>query len=112
MIPFEITTSSGDRMRYLLAGMILMVLGGCDFIGGADTLVRGSNNIIARDADSDVVAKALAEFEVVPAVTDEELVTIYQTIREAALDGDLKAIQVMLRLAAIQRAPVEEEVEE
>lgn len=99
-------------MRYLVAGMVLMALCGCDFIGGADTLVRGSNNIIARDADSDVVAKVLAEFEAVPEVTDEELVTIYETIREGALDGDLKAIQVMLRLAAIQRAPAEEETEE
>ena len=92
-------------MRNLWFGLVLLACGGCDFIGGAETLVRGSNNFIANDASADVVAHELARFDNVPAVTDEELLTIYATIHAKALEGDLDAARVLLRLASIQRAP-------
>jgi hypothetical protein len=99
-------------MRYMLVGLVLAAMGGCDFIGGADTLVRGSDNLIVAEGSSDAVAKALSEFETIPLVTDEELAALYATIHEAAMAGDLEAIGVVLRLAAIQRAPEEQDEDE
>ena len=99
-------------MRMFIACFTLVFLTGCDFIGGAETLVRGSNNFISRDGDADTVAYALSRLEGTPAVTDEELVDIYANIRGRALAGDLDAARVMLQLAAIQRTPDPEEDEE
>lgn len=87
---------------------LLMVLAGCDFIGGADTLVRGSHNIIAKDDAAELVARDLAALEAVPQVTDQELVAIYGTIRERAMAGELDAVRVLARLAALQRSAAEE----
>jgi hypothetical protein len=99
-------------MRSVLVILLMAALAGCDFIGGAETLVRGSNNVIAKDGNSEAVARALAEFEAIPQVPDEELLAIYESIRASAAAGDLESAQVILRLAAIQRAPEEEEGEE
>jgi len=95
-------------MRYTLLGLALIACSGCDFIGGADTLIRGSHNFIARDGNAEAVAKSLAEFESVPPVSDEDLLVIYSTLRTEARAGNLEAIQVMLRLASIQRAAAAE----
>ena len=97
-------------MRQALLAGVLMVLAGCDFIGGADTLVRGSHNFISKDGVQDALGKALSEFENIPQVSDEELLTLYGSILAKALEGDLDATLVVLRLAAIQRQPeIEEE---
>lgn len=99
-------------MRMLIACITLVLLTGCDFIGGAETLVRGSNNFISGDGDADTVAYALSRLEGTPVVTDEELTNIYANIRSRALAGDLDASRVMLQLAAFQRAPDPEEDED
>ena len=91
-------------MRIVIT-LVLLALAGCDFIGGADTLIRGSNNVIGGDRDAAVVADALADFPTVPAVSDEDLLAIYGSIRDAARAGDLQAAQVLLKLAALQRDP-------
>lgn len=57
----------------------------------------------------DRVAVALADFEATPQVTDEELQALYENIREAALAGDMDATLVVLKVATIQRRPVEPE---
>jgi hypothetical protein len=98
-------------MRWVLLGLALVALGGCEFIGGGETVVRGSDNLIVSDGSSEVVARALSELDTTPPVTDEELREIYVTIRDAAREGNLEAVQVVLRLAAIQRAPKEDETE-
>lgn len=38
-----------------------------------------------------------------PAVTDEELLEVYASIRQRARDGDLQAALVVLKVAALQR---------
>ncbi|MGE0621064.1 MAG: hypothetical protein AB7I04_21730 [Pseudomonadales bacterium] len=95
-------------MRQLPFLALLVVLAGCDFIGGADTLVRGSHNFIAKDDAAELVARDLAALEAVPAVTDEELLAIYDTIRSRAMAGELDAVRVLARLAALQRTDEEE----
>jgi hypothetical protein len=91
-------------MKLFLLGLTLLLASGCDFIGGADTLIRGSNNFIARAGDSEAVARAMAELDAIPEVTDDELQSIYAVIRQRAAEGDLEAVQVILRLAAFQRS--------
>ena len=95
-------------MRQLPLMTLLMVLAGCDFIGGADTLVRGSHNFIARDDAPEMVARDLAALDTVPEVTDEDLAAIYGMIRERALAGELDAVRVLARLAALQRSEEDE----
>ena len=92
-------------MRPVLLAAVVGLLSACDFVGGADTLVRGSNNFIGEDAGSAAVAVALAELEATPMVTDEEVAEIYAAIRARAMEGDLASAQVLLKLAAIQRMP-------
>jgi len=94
-------------MRQLPFLALLLVLAGCDFIGGADTLVRGSHNFIGKDDAPELVARDLSALPAVPAVTDEDLVVIYGKIREQALAGELDAVRVLARLAALQRADEE-----
>lgn len=96
----------------IFAGAVLMLLAGCDFIGGADTLVRGSNNFISKEGEAAAVAYALARLETTPEVTDADLAAIYANIRERALAGELDATRVMLQLARMQRAPDAEETDE
>lgn len=92
--------------------LLMVVLAGCDFIGGAETLVRGSHNVIARDDAPELVARDLAALDAVPEVTDEDLLAIYGTIRERAMAGDLDAVRVLARLAALQRSDEEEAAED
>ena len=96
-------------MRLLMTVLLATLLAGCDFIGGAETLVRGSHNFVGEDGSAGSVAFALARLEGTPVVTDEELAEIYAVIREQALAGDLSSAQVLLQLAAIQRTPEPEE---
>ncbi|MEM8769942.1 MAG: hypothetical protein AAGE43_21105 [Pseudomonadota bacterium] len=96
-------------MRHLTIAVLLLGLGGCEFTGGAETLVRGSNNFVAREAGPDSVAFALSQLDSTPEVTDAEIRQIYDSIQARALDGDLEAVRVVLRLAEIQRTPPEDE---
>ena len=89
-------------MRSLLL-VVLVVLSGCEFTGGAEILVRGENNRVFMDPTIDEIAEQLAAFETTPLVTDAELAAIYERIREQALGGDLQASLVMLNIAASQR---------
>jgi hypothetical protein len=100
-----------EVMRHLLLPVLLAALSGCDFIGGADTLVRGSNNFIGKDDAPELVARDLARLEAVPQVTDEELVALYDNIRTRALAGEIDAMRVLLHLAALQRSDEEEAAE-
>ena len=97
-------------MRYSILVLCLVVLVGCDFIGGADTIVKGNDNVVVADGIVDRVAAELAGFDTTPTVTDEDLTAMFTTIRQSALEGDLSASLVMLKIASIQRQP--EDVEE
>ncbi len=94
-------------MRTVQLGLITVMLSACDFIGGGDTIVRGHDNVVVRDPSRELVARELAQFETVPEVSDADLKQIYSVIRRRALEGDLDATLVMLRLASIQRQPAE-----
>lgn len=82
----------------------LILLAGCDSIGGHDNVVNGNGNVLGNDTVTQV-AKALARFETTPEVSDADLQAIYAGIRQAAADGDLQASLVVLEVAGIQRAP-------
>jgi hypothetical protein len=96
-------------MRISIGLLFVVFLVGCDFIGGGETVVSGEGNIVVTDNVVDRVAAQLAEFPTTATVTDEDLQTIYASVRRSALDGDLKASLVMLKIAAIQRTPEDEE---
>jgi hypothetical protein len=100
-------------MRSLIGSTVLLTfvaaLAGCDSIGGGDIVVKGHDNVVVADGVVDRVAVALADFEATPQVTDEELQALYENIREAALAGDMDATLVVLKVATIQRRPVEPE---
>jgi hypothetical protein len=82
---------------------------GCDFIGGGDTVVRGDDNVVVRDATRDRLAQLFSRFESVPPVSDEDLERLFGLVRDQAFEGDLDSMLVMLRLAEFQRRSVEEE---
>lgn len=92
-------------MRNWIGLLFVVSLAGCDFIGGGETVVSGEGNIVVTDEVVDRVAAQLADFPTTPTVTDEDLQTLFTSIRQSALDGDLKASLVMLKIAAIQRTP-------
>ena len=96
-------------MRETFLVFLLLVLAGCDAIGGGETVIQGNDNIVVTDDVVDRVAGQLAAFETTPTVTDEELAAVYSAIHRSALEGDLKASLVLLRIAAIQRRPEEPE---
>lgn len=97
-------------MRFGLTATVLMAicLGGCDSIGGGrDNVVNGDGNLVVTDDTVDRVAARLAGFDTTPEVTDTDLESIYQTIRQGAARGDLRSSLVILQIAAAQRAPAE-----
>jgi hypothetical protein len=89
--------------------LLALLLTGCGNIGGGETIVQGNDNLMVLDEAIDRVAAALAGFEATPDVTDADLQAIYAKIHEKALEGDLDAVLVLLKVAAIQRAPPEAE---
>ena len=94
----------------ILLGLAAALIPGCT--GGGETVISGlgnSNNYVGKDDEIRMLANALAKQEIVPAVTDEDIITIYGKVRDKALEGDFKASVVILRLAAHQRAPKEDE---
>ena len=96
-------------MRISIGLLLVVLLVGCDFIGGGEIVVSGEGNVVVTDDVVDRVAAQLADFPTTPTVTDDDLQTMYATIRQSALDGDLKASLVMLKIAAIQRMPEDPE---
>jgi hypothetical protein len=104
--------SKDGLMRVLVVIMAVLAMTSCDFIGGGDTIVRGDDNLVVRNPNRELVSRAFAQFEAVPRVSDADLQQMYAVIRRQALDGDLDATLVMLRLAAIQRQPVDEEADD
>jgi signal recognition particle GTPase len=88
---------------------LAVALAGCDSIGGGDIVVKGHDNVVVARGAVDRVAVELADFESTPRVTDEDIQALYEQIREAALAGDMDAMLVMLKVATIQRRPVEPE---
>jgi len=85
-----------------------MLLLGCDFIGGGDTVFQGDDNVVVRDPTRDRLAQLFSRFETVPQVSDEDLETMFGLLRAKAFEGDLDSMLVMLRLAEFQREPEEE----
>lgn len=94
-------------MRYLFVCSLPLLLAGCDFIGGGDTIVKGNGNVVAKDEMADRVARALARFEATPEVTDEDIQALYGVIRAQAMAGELDAALVVLKVAQRQREPDE-----
>lgn len=95
-------------MRFVVV-LMAVLLAGCDFIGGGDTIVKGDGNVVAKDEMLDRVARALSQFEATPEVTDEDIQALYRVIREQAMAGELDAALVVLKVAQHQREPREGE---
>ncbi len=74
--------------------------------GGGETVISGlwnSDNYIGGESMLERIAEELGKSEVTPKVSDDDLSRLYGTIRQRALDGDLEAALVLLKLAAEQR---------
>jgi hypothetical protein len=84
-----------------------LALTGCGNIGGGETVVTGDDNLILQDQAIDRIAAALASFETTPEVTDADIAAVYAEIHQNAMEGDLDAGLVLLRVATIQRMPVD-----
>ncbi len=95
-------------MRTLIVCLSVMLLLGCDFIGGGDTVIRGDDNVVVTDASRDRLAQLFSRFESVPRVSDEDLERLFGLVRDKAFEGDLDSMLVMLRLAEFQRRPEED----
>ena len=64
---------------------VLITLAGCT--GGGETVVSGfgnSGNFFGVDAETEMLARVLSENPNLPEVNDEDLLKIYEVIREAA----------------------------
>lgn len=90
-------------MRLVAMFVALTWLTGCDFINSGDAVVSGNDNVLVRDDVVDRVAERLVGFDTTSAVTDEELLEVYASIRQRAREGDLQAALVVLKVAALQR---------
>lgn len=95
------------RMAYIV--VLALLLAGCDFVGGGETVLQGNGNLVVGDELVDRIAASLADFETTPEIGDDDLESIFTIIRQQALEGDLDAALVMLKLAGIQRQPEEPE---
>ena len=96
-------------MRTAILCLAAMMLLGCDFIGGGDTVFQGNDNVVVRDPTRDRLAQLFSRFETVPQVSDEDLERLFGLVRDQAFEGDLDSMLVMLRLAEFQRRPEEED---
>lgn len=95
-------------MRIVIPCLAAMLLLGCDFIGGGETVFQGDDNVVVRDPTRDRLAQLFSRFETVPQVSDEDLERMFGLVRAKAFEGDLDSMLVMLRLAEFQREPEEE----
>ncbi len=76
--------------------------------GGGRTAVIGignsGNRVFESDAFAQAVAEALASSETTPAVSDGEIVEIYQAILTHAREGNTEAALIVLSVAEAQRS--------
>ena len=89
------------RTRLVLLCVLLVALSSC----GGENVISGfgnSGNVFGTDTTEKLV-KALAESPAIPAVSDDDLVTAWNAIRDKARSGDMDATFVVLRVAAEQR---------
>ncbi len=96
-------------MRNLVIVLLLASIAGCT--GGGETVVSGfanSGNFFGSDKDSMILARAMAQDPNVPEVSQQDLVTAYENLRVAALEGDIPSSIVLYRLARAQRRAREE----
>ena len=94
----------------LISVAMLITLSSCT--GGGDSVVSGignSDNFFGVDAEAELLARALSKDPNIPNVNDEDLLKIYEVVREAALAGDIRSSVVIYKLASRQRAEKEEE---
>jgi hypothetical protein len=85
------------------AGLAVLGLLGCT--GGGESVISGlgnSGNHIGTAALWQALAEELAEHGATPAVSDEDVRAVFDVIRRHALEGELDAALVLLRLAAEQ----------
>ena len=74
--------------------------------GGGENVVSGlfnDGNQIGSAALWASVAEELAAHDATPAVTDEDIERLYGVVRRHALEGELDAALVLLKLAKQQR---------
>ena len=93
-------------MAAWLALLSVSFTSGCT--GGGDTVISGlgnSDNHIGTDAIWESLADELADFEGTPSVSNEDLKSVFDVIRRHALEGELEAALVLLKLAEEQREP-------
>lgn len=98
-------------MKLILSSLVVLItLTGCT--GGGDNVVSGlgnSGNFFGVDAEAEMLARVLADNPNLPDVSDEDLLRIYEVVRQAALDGDIRSSVVIYKLASRQREQQEEE---
>ena len=95
-------------MAAWLALLSVSFASGCT--GGGDTVISGlgnSDNHIGTAAIWESLADELADFEGTPSVSNEDLKGIFDVIRRHALEGELEAALVLLKLAQEQHEPDE-----
>ena len=88
----------------------LISLAGCT--GGGETVVSGfgnSGNFFGVDGEAEMLASVLSKDPNIPQVSNDDLLKIYQDVREAALAGDIRSSVVIYKLASRQRTQKEEE---
>jgi hypothetical protein len=91
----------------------ILAIAGCT--GGGETVISGlgnSGNYIGKDDEIAMLANALAQHRILPRVSDEEIVSLYEHVQAKAREGDFAASAVILRLAAYQRKIEAEEAED
>ena len=101
-------------MKTKLTSVILIIssiaLTGCT--GGGETVVSGignSGNFFGVDAEAEMLASVLSKDPNIPQVNNEDLLRIYEVVRQAALAGDIRSSVVIYKLASRQRAQNEDE---
>ena len=93
----------------LISLVVLITLTGCT--GGGDNVVSGfgnSGNFFGVDAEAEMLARVLSDNPNLPDVSDEDLLRIYEVVRQAALDGDIRSSVVIYKLASRQREEQED----
>ena len=94
----------GTRTMRALASLGAAVGLGCT--GGGESVISGmgnSGNHIGTAALWASLAEQLAEHEATPRVGDEDVQRVFAAVRQRALEGDVEAALVVLRLAEEQR---------
>lgn len=92
------------RAYACVAVLIASVAVGCT--GGGETVISGfgnSDNYVGSAALWGALADEFADYEGTPKVSDEDLQLAFAAVRKRALEGDLDAALVLLKLSEEQR---------